>query len=97
VSPHLLFFGFEDQGDLVGEIGGVMFGRKDLKTGRETFPRLEMVRLAIPRRVYTAAHLQYVADAMAAIARKREGVRGFRIVEEPPHLRHFSARLEEIR
>jgi tryptophanase len=56
-----------------------------------------MVRLAIPRRVYTAAHLQYVADAMAAIARKREGVRGFRIVEEPPHLRHFSARLEEIR
>ena len=79
------------------EIGGVMFGKKNPRTGRETFPRLEMVRLAVPRRVYTGAHLQYVADALAAIARKRDKIRGFRIVEEPPFLRHFTARLEEIR
>ncbi len=79
------------------EIGGVMFGKKNPRTGRETFPRLEMVRLAVPRRVYTAAHLHYVAAALAAIARKRERIKGFRIVEEPPFLRHFSARLEEVR
>jgi len=87
---------YREAGVRAVEIGGVMFGKKNPKTGAETFPRLEMVRLAVPRRVYTAAHLQYVAGALAAIARKRERVRGFRIVEEPPFLRHFTARLEEV-
>ncbi len=78
------------------EIGGVMFGRKDPKTGKSVFPKLEMVRLALPRRVYTAAHLAYVAEALAAIGRRRDGLRGLRIVDEPRFLRHFTARFEEI-
>lgn len=79
------------------EIGGVMFGKKDPKTGRESYPVLEMVRLAVPRRVYTVSHLEVVADALIALYQKRDLIRGFRIVEEPPHLRHFTARLEEIK
>ncbi|MCX6560929.1 MAG: tryptophanase [Candidatus Aminicenantes bacterium] len=79
------------------EIGGVMFGHKNPRTGKMVFPRLEMVRLALPRRVYTASHLAYVADALGAIARCKEAVRGLRIVDEPRFLRHFTARFEEIR
>ncbi|MDD8024912.1 MAG: tryptophanase [Acidobacteriota bacterium] len=78
------------------EIGGVMFGHKDPRTGKMVFPRLEMVRLALPRRVYTAAHLSYVAEALAAINRHRDRVWGLRIVDEPRFLRHFTARFEEI-
>jgi tyrosine phenol-lyase len=78
------------------EIGGVMFGKMDPKTGRETYPRLEMVRLAIPRRVYTVSHLDFIAEALAAVYAKRDRVKGMRIVEQPKHLRHFSARLEEL-
>ena len=78
------------------EIGGVMFGKMNPKTGRETYPKLELVRLAIPRRVYTASHLDYVAEAIIAVYEKRDRVKGMRIVEQPKHLRHFSARLEEL-
>jgi tryptophanase len=87
---------YREAGVRAVEIGGVMFGTKDPKTGREVFPRLEMVRLALPRRVYTSAHLEAVVEAFVAIARKREAIKGFRIVEEPPFLRHFTARLEEV-
>jgi tryptophanase len=78
------------------EIGGVMFGTLDPRTGRETYPSLEMVRLAIPRRVYSASHLDFVADALISLHRKRDAIKGFRIVEQSPHLRHFTARLEEV-
>ncbi len=78
------------------EIGGVMFGRKEGKGKKETYPELEMVRLAIPRRVYTVSHLNYVAEALADLAKNREKIRGLRIVRESPFLRHFTARLEEI-
>jgi tryptophanase len=54
-----------------------------------------MVRLAIPRRVYTASHLGYVAAALGAIAARQDKVRGLRIVDEPRFLRHFTARFEE--
>jgi tryptophanase len=54
------------------------------------------VRLAIPRRVYTASHLQVVADALVELYRNRDKIRGLRIVRESPFLRHFTARLEEI-
>ena len=87
---------FREAGIRAVEIGGVMFGRKDPKTGREIFPALELVRLAIPRRVYTASHMIFVAEALGSIARKPERVKGIRIVEEPPFLRHFTARFEEI-
>ena len=78
------------------EIGGVMFGSKDPRTGKPIFPQLEMVRLAIPRRVYTVSHLGYVADALGSIAAKKTKVRGLRIIDEPRFLRHFTARFEEI-
>jgi tryptophanase len=67
-----------------------MFG----KGGRK--PALELVRLAVPRRVYTQSHIDYVIEALAEIARERESLRGLRIVEEPSSLRHFTARFEEI-
>jgi tryptophanase len=79
------------------EIGGVMFGKMNPKTGRETYPRLELVRLAIPRRVYTVSHLEYTAEAIIAVYGKRDRVKGMRIVEQPKHLRHFSATLEELK
>jgi len=78
------------------EIGGVMFGRKEGNGKKETYPELELVRLAIPRRVYTASHLQAVADALMELYRNRDKIRGLRIVRESPFLRHFTARLEEI-
>jgi len=87
---------YREAGIRTVEIGGVMFGHKDPKTGRQVFPALELVRLAIPRRVYTASHLKFVAEALAAIARRPERVKGVRIVEEPRFLRHFTARFEEI-
>ena len=73
-----------------------MFGQKTGKGKAEVYPELEMVRLAIPRRVYTASHLRYVADALIDLYKNRDKVRGLRIVRESPFLRHFTARLEEI-
>jgi len=78
------------------EIGGVMFGRREGKGKKEVYPALEMVRLAIPRRVYTVSHLDYVAEALADLHKNRDKIRGLRIVRESPFLRHFTVRLEEI-
>jgi tyrosine phenol-lyase len=78
------------------EIGSLMFAHRDPETGETVHPELELVRLAIPRRVYTSMHMKYVAEALASIHRNRDRIRGLRIVEEPPYLRHFTARLEEV-
>ncbi|MBN1825017.1 MAG: tryptophanase [Candidatus Eisenbacteria bacterium] len=78
------------------EIGGLMFGHKDPETGNPIWPELEMVRLAVPRRVYTTAHMQYVAEMIGAIYRRRDSIRGLRLVHEAPQLRHFTARLEPL-
>lgn len=78
------------------EIGGTMFGKTDPETGETVWPELELVRLAIPRRVYTNAHLEYVAEVIERIYHRREEVRGLRIVYEPPVLRHFTARFEQL-
>jgi tyrosine phenol-lyase len=78
------------------EIGSLMFAHRDAETGETVHPELELVRLAIPRRVYTSMHMKYVAEALASIHRDRDRIRGLRIVEEPPFLRHFTARLEEV-
>jgi tryptophanase len=86
---------YREAGIRAVEIGGVMFGKRNPRTGRETYPALEMVRLAIPRRVYSASHLEFVAEALISLHRKRDAIKGFRIVEQAPHLRHFTARLEE--
>ena len=78
------------------EIGTVRNARRDPGTGETLYPELELVRLAIPRRVYTNTHMQYVADVAAQVYGRREKVRGFRIVYEPPFLRHFTARFEPL-
>jgi tryptophanase len=69
------------------EIGSVMFGEA---------ARHELLRLAIPRRVYTQSHIDYVVEAILEVHGYCQRIRGMRIVEEPPFLRHFSARFEEI-
>ncbi|HLE50915.1 MAG TPA: tryptophanase [Anaerolineales bacterium] len=76
------------------EIGSVMFAHPDPETGELTYPKLELVRLAIPRRVYTQSHLDYVAETLAGIADRKENVRGYRFTYAPPLLRHFTARFE---
>jgi len=87
---------YREAGIRAVEIGGVMFAKKEGKSGKEVYPELELVRLAIPRRVYTASHLRYVADSLIELHVNRDKVRGMRIVRESPFLRHFTARLEEI-
>jgi tyrosine phenol-lyase len=87
---------YREAGIRAVEIGGVMFAHKDKKTGKEIFPRLELVRLAIPRRVYTSAHLEYVAEAIIDLYKNRDKVRGLRIIRESPHLRHFTVKMEEV-
>jgi tryptophanase len=72
------------------EIGTVMAGR-DPATNEERPARLELVRLALPRRVYTQSHMDYVVEATVEVFEHRESLRGYRIVDEPPFLRHFTA------
>jgi tryptophanase len=78
------------------EIGSVMFGQVDPDTGESARPPMELVRLAIPRRVYTQSHIDYTAEAAVEVFRRRDALRGLRIVEAPPSLRHFTARFEEV-
>jgi tyrosine phenol-lyase len=73
------------------ERGAVSAGR-DPQTGQERFPKLELVRLTIPRRVYTQAHMDVTAESVLAVHEDREKVRGLKMVYEPKHLRFFQAR-----
>ena len=76
------------------ERGIVSAGRE--KDGTNRHPKLELVRLTIPRRVYTDRHLDVVADAVIELYRNRESIRGLRFVYEPPSLRFFTARFEPL-
>ncbi|GAB4365588.1 MAG: tryptophanase [Calditrichia bacterium] len=87
---------YREAGIRAVEIGSLMFASKNPATGEWTYPELDLVRLAIPRRVYTVSHLAYVADALIQIKKNREKLKGLRLVNEPPFLRHFTAILEEI-
>jgi tryptophanase len=78
------------------EIGSVMFGRTDSATGEFQPARLELLRLAIPRRVYTQSHMDYVVECIGEVFVQRESVRGMRIVQEAPMLRHFTATFEPL-
>jgi tryptophanase len=73
------------------EIGSVMFGRTDPTTGGFQAAMLELLRLAIPRRVYTQSHMDYVVECIGEVFSRRESIRGVRIVQEPKILRHFTA------
>jgi tryptophanase len=78
------------------EIGSVMFGQVDPDTGESARPPMELVRLAIPRRVYTQSHIDYTIEAAIEVFQNRAAIHGLRIVEAPQALRHFTARFEEI-
>ncbi len=69
------------------EIGSLMFGAA---------ARMDLVRLAIPRRVYTQSHIDYVVEIILQVWKKRSSIRGFRLLYEAPFLRHFTARLEPL-
>jgi tryptophanase len=79
------------------EIGTLMFGKKDPATGRTIHPELEMVRLAIPRRVYTNMQITYVAESIIELYRRRELIHGLALTYQAPILRHFTARFAELR
>jgi tryptophanase len=72
------------------EIGSLMFSRKGES------PRLELVRLAIPSRVYTVSHLDHVAACAVAVYHRRDDVQGLRLTNDPPYLRHFTAELAAV-
>ena len=76
------------------EIGTVMFGRHP--DGTETPAAMDLVRLAIPRRTYTQSHIDYVVEVVTAVAAGADRLRGYRIAQEPPALRHFTARFEPL-
>jgi tryptophanase len=76
------------------EIGTVMFGLRP--DGTEAPGAMDLVRLAIPRRVYTQSHIDYVAEGVLEVARLKDGLRGYRIVSAPTVLRHFTARFEPL-
>lgn len=69
------------------EIGTLMFGKA---------AKMDLVRLAIPRRVYTQSHVDYVVEIILEVWKKRESIRGLKLLYEAPFLRHFTARLESL-
>ena len=78
------------------EMGSVAFGYPDPDTGEMIHPKMELVRLAIPRRVYTQAHIDYIAKTLANIVARKESLRGYRITYAPELLRHFTAHFEPL-
>jgi tryptophanase len=77
------------------EIGSLMFGKYD--DHHQLIPaKLELVRLAIPRRVYTQSHIDYVAEVIIDVYKQRKDIKGLKIVEEAPMLRHFTVKLKPI-
>jgi tryptophanase len=78
------------------EIGSVMFAHADADTGQMVYPKLELLRLALPRRTYTQSHMDYVADTLAHIKGRAASIRGYKFTHAPELLRHFTARFEPL-
>jgi tryptophanase len=78
------------------EIGSVMFAHPDPETGAMIYPKLELVRLAIPRRTYTQSHMDYVADTLGKIAKRAASLRGYKFTYAPELLRHFTAKFQPL-
>jgi len=79
------------------EIGSVMFGKTEKNTGKFIPSALELVRLAIPRRVYTQSHIDYVIESVQEVFNNRSKLPGYKITYEAPMLRHFTAQFEPIK
>lgn len=80
----------------VFELGTLVFGKPDPTGGPDVPAPRELLRFALPRRVYTQSHLDYVADMAAAVYQQRQDIPGYRIVEQAPTLRHFTAVLKPL-
>jgi len=78
------------------EIGSVMFGKIDPKTGKETPAEMELVRLALPRRTHTQSHIDYVLEVAKDVYKNREYIKGMKITKQPKFLRHFTAEFEPV-
>jgi len=78
------------------EIGSVVFGKTETVSGEFTPAKLELVRLAIDRRVYTQSHVDYVVECLGKVFQIREKIKGMLIVQGPPLLRHFTAIFEPL-
>jgi tryptophanase len=87
---------YRDGGVRGVEIGSVMFGVRH-SDGTETPAAMELVRLAVPRRTYTQSHIDYVGEVVLSVHERAASLRGMRIVEQAPWLRHFTARFESLR
>jgi tryptophanase len=106
VLPHIPNYEFPGQALAVelyregairgSEIGSVMFACLDPETGIWHYPKLELLRLAIPRRTYTQSHMDYVADSLAKIKCRAESIHGYKFTYAPELLRHFTARFEPL-
>jgi tyrosine phenol-lyase len=75
---------------------GIASAGRNVQTGDHNRPKLELTRLTIPRRVYTQAHMDVVAESVKAAYDDREAARGLRLVYEPKYLRFFQARFEPL-
>ena len=75
---------------------GIVSAGRDKETGEHDYPRLELVRLTFPRRVYTQAHCDVTVDAVASVFARRLSIRGLKMIHEPKYLRFFQARFEPI-
>ncbi len=78
------------------EIGSVMHAADHGDTGEEAPPSMELVRLAIPHRVYTQSHIDYVIEAILKVYERRDSIGGYYIISAPTFLRHFTARFEPV-
>jgi tryptophanase len=78
------------------EVGTVMFGQTDPDTGEEIPAAMELVRLAMPRRVYTQSHVDFMVEAILAVYHRRKDIGGFRFLHQAPVLRHFTATFEPL-
>ncbi len=85
---------YREYGIRTVEIGTVMFGKRDPVTDEPIYPELELVRLAIPRRVYTNQHLASVAEAIIDLHHRRDSIGGLVMTYDAPRLRHFTAKFE---
>jgi tyrosine phenol-lyase len=87
---------YEDSGVRSMERGAISKGR-DKETGENIFPKLELVRLTIPRRVYTNTHMEYTADSVINLYKKRNEIKGLKMIYEPKYFRFFKARFEKLK
>jgi len=86
---------YEDSAVRSMERGAISKGR-DSETGENIFPKLELVRLTIPRRVYTNTHIEYTAESIIRLYNKRNTIPGLKMVYEPKYLRFFQAKFEQL-